>query len=124
METCTRIAWILLALVHVAPAAVVAVPRLTQRLYGVAPEGEPGILIVHRGALFLAIVALAIFAAFDSGARRAATLAVTLSVLGFLVVYGRAGFPAGALRTIALVDVAALVPLMFVAVQAFRDQGG
>jgi hypothetical protein len=41
-------------------------------------------------------------------------------MLSFLLLYTRAGLPAGAMRTIALVDAAGLVPLAFVAVMAFR----
>ncbi len=120
MELLTKIAWGLLALVHVAPAAVLLRPSLAQQLYGVSPTGEAGVLIIHRGALFLAIVALAVWAAFDDGARRAASLAVAISVIGFLIVYWRAGMPAGALRTIAIADMIAIVPLAFVVFAAWK----
>jgi hypothetical protein len=40
--------------------------------------------------------------------------------LGFLILYLRAGVPAGPLRTIAVVDAAALIPLLFVAASAWR----
>jgi hypothetical protein len=120
MELLTKIAWGLLALVHVAPAAVLLRPSLAEQLYGVSPTGEAGVLIIHRGALFLAIVALAIWAAFDEGARRAAGFAVAISVIGFLAVYWRAGAPAGALRTIAIADVVAIVPLAWVIYEAWK----
>lgn len=120
MEALTKIAWVLLALVHALPAAVLFVPALTQRLYSVEPAGEPGILIVHRGALFLAVVVAACYAAFEPGARRVASLVVGLSVVGFLFVYWRAGWPAGSLRTIAVVDLIALIPLVFVLYRAWR----
>ena len=111
METLTRLAWIALAAVHLPPAAVLAAPGLARRLYGVDPEGAAGVLIVHRGALFLALAALALWAAFDPALRRAASVALGLSIVGFLILYLRAGAPPGALRTIALADAAALVPL-------------
>ena len=107
----TKIAWLALAGVHVAPAAVLVRPSLTMRLYGVAPADDVGVLVVHRGALFLGIVVLAAWAAFDPAARRAASVATAIGVVGFLLVYARAGLPAGALRTIAVADLVALAPL-------------
>lgn len=120
MERLTIIAWLALAAVHVAPAAVLVAPDLTRTLYGVAPDGPAGLLIVHRGALFLAVLAAALFAAFSPDARRAASIVVGISVIGFLLVYARAGMPAGSLRTIAVVDAIALVPLAFVGYRAWR----
>lgn len=110
----TKAAWLSLALVHVMPAAVLVLPRLTEQLYGVAAGGETGVLLIHRGALFLAVVAACLFAAFDPRARHVVTLVVAISVIGFLFVYARSGFPAGSLRTIALVDAVALIPLAWV----------
>lgn len=95
METLTVIAWCLLAAVHLPPAAVAVAPRLTDTLYGVAPDGSAGVLLVHRGVLFAALVAVSALAALDPEARRAAALAVGLSVVGFLAVYARAGLPQG-----------------------------
>lgn len=122
MEIATRIAWLLLALAHVAPALVAFRPGLVEALYGVAPSGEAGVLLVHRGALFLAVVVVACLAAFDPAARRAASLVAAISMLGFLAVYLRAGAPAGALRRIAVVDAAALLPLAVVAFEAWRPR--
>jgi len=45
---------------------------------------------------------------------------VTLSVVGFLVVYVRAGMPGGALRTIARADLLGLAPLAVVLLDAWR----
>jgi hypothetical protein len=89
-------------------------------LYGVSPTGSSGVLLIHRGALFLAVVVVALFAAFAPEARRAATLLVGISVVGFLLVYYVAGAPEGALRTIAIVDVLALAPLALVSWNAWR----
>ncbi|MGR3436325.1 MAG: hypothetical protein ACU0CO_15780 [Shimia sp.] len=119
METLTRLAWIALAAVHLPPAAVLAAPGLARRLYGVDPDGAVGVLIAHRGALFLALALLSLWAAFDPALRRAAGLALGLSILGFLTLYLRAGAPTGALRTIALADAAALVPLTWVGWRAW-----
>lgn len=119
MERWTLLAWLALAAVHAAPVAVLVAPEAARRLYGVDPHGPAGVLIVHRGALFLGLVVLSAWAAFDPGARRAAALVVGISVAGFLAVYLRAGLPPGALRTVALVDAAALVPLAWAAAQAW-----
>lgn len=119
MANVMTLSWGLLAVVHLAPALVFARPGLVERLYEVSPTGDVGVLLVHRGALFASLVMIATVAAFDPGARRAAALALATSVVGFLVVYLRAGSPEGALRTIAIVDAGALVPLAIVLYGAF-----
>lgn len=111
--------WWLLALVHVTPAAVLAKPDLVRSLYGVEATGELGVLLIHRGALFLAIVVVCLYAARDPGARRAASLVVGISVVSFLVVYMLEGAPSGSLRLIALVDAVALAPLALVCSKAW-----
>ncbi len=120
MEWVLKACWLFLALIHAAPAAVLFAPHMTERLYGLPAEGTAGLLLVHRGALFLAVLAAALFAAFSPEARRVAALVVGISVVGFLVVYARMGLPEGALRTVALVDAAALLPLAMVAWSAWR----
>lgn len=120
MEALTKLSWALLALVHVPPALVLIIPALTQRLYNVPADGEVGLLLVHRGALFAAIVAACLLALFDPAFRRAGTIIVAISVVGFLYVYWRGGMPAGSLRTIAIMDMIALAPLAFVAFRAWR----
>ncbi len=115
-------AWLLLALVHAAPAAVLVSPALIERLYGVAAAGDLGVLITHRGALFLAIVIVCLYAAWEPGARRAASLVVGISVVSFLVIYASAGAPSGSLRVIALADLLALLPLALVSWKAWQSQ--
>ncbi len=115
MGTITKLAWGLLALTHLSPS-------LVERLYEVSPTGDLGVLIAHRGALFLAIVADCVLAAFDPPARRALGVVVAISVIGFLVLSLRAGAPSGLLRTIAIVDAAVLLPLALVVVAALRPQ--
>ena len=114
METLVRIGWLSLAVIHVAPAAVFFAPTLVEKLYGVAPGGEAGVLLIHRGAMFAAVVLVCVWAGFSPAARPVAALIVGCSVVGFLGVYTRAGIPGGSLRTIALVDVVALAPLALV----------
>lgn len=120
MDGMVRVSWLLLALVHAAPAAVLFSPGLTEKLYGVPPQGTVGVLLIHRGAMFLAVFLVALFAALSPEARRAASLVVGISVVGFLAVYALQGFPAGPLRTIALVDAVALLPLAIAAHGAWR----
>ena len=119
MEALTKLAWLSLAALHLPPASVLAAPALAQRLYGVEPDGAVMVLIVHRGALFLALVVIASWAAFDPALRRAASVAVAVSVVGFLVVHWRGGM-VPELRAIALADMVALVPLLWIGWRAWR----
>jgi hypothetical protein len=112
--------WLALAAIHAFPASVFFHPALSNSLYGVAPDGAVGAIVVHRGGLFLAVMAVASYAAFAPAARRAASLVVGISVASYLMVYLRAGSPAGALRTIALVDAGALLPLAYASWTAWR----
>ncbi len=112
--------WLALAAIHASPAAVLLKPALTETLYGVPPNGSSGVLLIHRGALFLAVMVVALFAAFSPEARKAATLLVGISVIGFLFVYSIAGAPSGPLRTVAVVDAVALLPLAIVSWRAWR----
>ena len=120
MEMATKIAWLALAAVHGSPATVLFWPSLVQRLYGVSPEGPAGLLLSHRGATFLAVVVAAVWAAFDPPVRRMSTVLVGICVLGYLLVYVRAGMPEGPLRTVAAVDALAVAPLLLVAWSAWR----
>ena len=123
MERLVVICWLILAAVHASPAAVLFKPALTQALYGVPPTGPTGLLVVHRGALFLAVFVVAVFAAFSPDARKAATLVVGISLVGFLTVYMMSGAPQGPIRTIAVVDALALLPLAYVTWSAWQAQG-
>ena len=120
VEIATKAAWLALALLHVVPSLVAFVPALTLRLYDVEPNGDVGVLIVHRGALFAAIVVGAAYAAFVPDARRVTSLVVAISLIGFLLIYAWAGMPSGSLRTIAFADLIGFVPLALVILQAWR----
>ncbi|MBU4611776.1 phosphopantetheine adenylyltransferase [Achromobacter sp. GG226] len=119
-ETLTKLSWGALALIHAIPAAALFRPALLARLYGIGASGDLGVLMTHRAALFLAVAAVCVYAAFDPGARRAAGLVTGISVVGFLVLYASAGWPSGSLRGIAIGDAIALVPLIWVAWAAWR----
>jgi hypothetical protein len=120
MEVITRLAWLFLAAIHVPPALVAVFPGLMGRLYGVAPAGEIGLMLSHRAVLFLAVAVGCAWGAFDPDARRPLSLVVTISVAGFLWLFVTAGAPRGALRTIAIVDAIAMVPLAWILLQAWR----
>lgn len=120
MELALKAAWVALALIHLPPAAVLVLPGLIERLYGIAPAGDLRVVIAHRGALFLAIMAACAYAAIEPGARRTASLVTAISVGAFLALYARAGLPAGPLRTVAIADLIALAPLALVACVAWR----
>lgn len=123
MDMLVRASWGLLGLVHILPALVLARPSLTDSLYGLSPTGDAGLLIIHRGALFLAVVVACLWAMADPSVRRVCSVLVAISVGGFLLTYLRGGAPAGSLRTIALVDAVALAPLALVAWRAWVGEG-
>lgn len=121
MELVTKLSWAALALIHAMPAAAFFWPAMLKRLYGLDPQGDLGVLMTHRAALFLSVVAVCLYAALDPSARRAASLVTAISVTAFLYVYVRAGMPEGALRTIAIMDAIALAPLALVIWAAWRS---
>lgn len=107
------LAWLALMLVHTPPALATFSAKLRQRMYGVEEGGPLGVILAHRGVLFLAVVVVCVLAAFVPGVRIAAALVVSISVLGFLATYLLGGSPRQ-LRTIALIDTIALAPLAVV----------
>lgn len=109
-----RLAWLLLAAIHAMPALALFRPALLTRLYGAAPGDSSYLLLQHRAALFLVVMIVAVWAAFDPAVRRLAVVAVGVSMLSFLTLYAGAGRPP-ALRSIALADPVGVVPLLFVA---------
>lgn len=120
MEISLKISWGLLALLHVSPSLAAFVPGMIERLYSVPSDGDLGVLLSHRGLLFLAVLVAAIYAALDPSARKLASVVCAISMVGFLVLYARAGMPQGALRKIAIADLAGLLPLVWVTYQAWR----
>ena len=119
MEIVTKLAWLGLAAIHATPALALFRPSLIRSLYGVDPVGELGVLMTHRAALFAGVFAVAVFAAFDPGARRAAALVTAISMVAFLVLYAKAGMPAP-LRPIAIADAIGIPLLIWVTVAAIR----
>jgi hypothetical protein len=75
----------------------------------------------HRAILFAALASVCVLAAFVPGARGAAALAAGISMIGFLIVYAAAGFPEGAMRTIAIADGIGVPVLVFVVWRVFAE---
>lgn len=113
-----RLAWGLLALVHITPALAVFVPSLLTRLYGVNAGDPLFLLMQHRAALFLSVVVACIWCALEPTPRRLGVVLVAISMLSFLALYFANGSPP-ALRQIAIVDMIALPALGYVAWKAF-----
>lgn len=114
------ICWLLVGLVHLIPALALFRPALITRLYGVQPDSPLFLLMHHRAALFFAVLVACVWAAFDPGGRKIATLFAAISMLGFLSLYQSHGRPAP-LATIALVDLIGLIPLAWAGWHAFQQ---
>lgn len=116
-----RICWLVLGLlVHFPPFAAFFVPSLISRLYSALPNDPNFALLQHRAALFGVIVITCIWAAFDPGVRKLATIITALSMISFLNVYMTYGKPQS-LKTIAYVDLAGLPFLVFAGWKAFGN---
>ena len=114
------ICWLLVGLVHLIPALALFRPALITRLYHIPPDSPLFLLMHHRAALFFAVLVACVWAAFDPGGRKLATLLAAISMLGFLYLYQSYGRPP-ALRTIALVDLIGLLPLAWAGWHAFQQ---
>jgi len=116
----TALAFIILAVVHLLPVAPAFSPDALARLYGVAADDTSLLVLLRHRAVLLAIVGvLCVWAALSPSARPAALTAAALNLVSFLVYYALYASPPGPLRTIALVDAFALVPLAFAAWATF-----
>ncbi len=111
-----RILWLLLAAGHTLPILSAFRPDMLTRLYGIAPAGDVAVLMRHRGILFLVVVIVAIWSAFDPRVRMLGVAVLATSIVGFLLLYVLGGSSSG-LRQIAIPD-AAMVPIL--AWAAFR----
>ena len=74
-----RACWLLVALVHLAPALALFRPALLTRLYGISADDPLFALMHHRAALFLAVLVACVWAAFDPGSGRIATIVAAIS---------------------------------------------
>lgn len=114
MDRLVLAGWLMLALIHASPAAAFFMPGLIEQLYAVPAQGDIGMLLHHRAALFLAVLAACLTAALHAPSRRLATIVVAISMLTFLWLYLRGGSPQR-LRAIFLADLVGLAPLALVA---------
>ena len=113
------ISWLILAAIHALPALAFFRPVTLTTLYGLAADNPLFLLMHHRAALFVAVFAACVYAAFVPEGRKLASIVVGISMLSFLFLYWNAGQPA-ALRRIAIVDLAGLPVLAIAAFLAFR----
>ena len=114
-----KILWLTLAAIHAMPALAFFRPATMTQLYGVASDNPLFLLLHHRAALFLAVFAACIWAAFIPDGRRLAVIVVGISMVSFLALYWMAGAPPE-LRRIAIADLIGIPALMAVAWLAFR----
>lgn len=113
------ICWVALGLIHLLPAIAVFRPAMIGRLYGVKAGSTTFLLLHHRAALFLVVLAVCIWASLRPEVRPLASVVVGISMLSFLWLYLAAGQPP-ALRQIAVADLIGLPFLAVAAWQAFR----
>lgn len=106
------ICWGVLGLVHLLPALALFRPSLISALYGVPAESATFLLLHHRAALFVCVLAICAWAALRPEVRSLACVVVAISMMSFLWLYAAAGQPA-AMRQIAIAD---LVGLPFLAI--------
>lgn len=112
------ILWLIVAAVHAMPALAFFRPGQMQSLYRVGPDNPLFLLMHHRAALFLAVFVTCVIAAFHPPSRPLASVVAGISMLAFLFLWSRAGFPPQ-LKTIAMVDLIGLPALVLAAAFAF-----
>ena len=115
-----KLAWGVLALIHLLPAIALVRPTLLSSLYEIDAGSPVYLLIWHRAALFAMAVVICIWAALRPEVRQLAAVAITISMVGFLLLYLLNGSPPN-LRAIALADLAGLPFLAFAVWDAFRS---
>ena len=78
------VCWLVLALVHMPPAAALFSPGLIRTLYGVEPGSETFLLLHHRAALFLSVSLVCGWAALRPEVRPLASVVVGVSTIVIL----------------------------------------
>jgi hypothetical protein len=111
--------WLILAAIHALPALAFFRPAGLTSLYGLQPSNPLFLLMHHRAALFFGVFLLCLWSAFDTQPRRASAVLTAISMMSFIALYWLNGSPKP-LKTIALVDLAGLPFLLFVAWKVFR----
>jgi hypothetical protein len=113
-----RLAWIILALVHLMPALALFAPSMLTRLYGIEAGNPLYLLIHHRAALFLALLVACLWCAIDPAPRKLGVVVVAISMVSFLALYLANGSPP-LLRQIFIADLVGLPALAYVGWKAF-----
>jgi hypothetical protein len=108
-----KVSWIILALIHLAPALAFFKPSLLSSLYGADPSSITHLLLHHRAALFVSVFVACIWALLRPEARMLAAVLVGLSMVSFLILYINGSTPQN-LRMIAIADLIGLPFLMIV----------
>ncbi len=116
-------AWLILAAIHATPALAFFRPATLQAMYRVGPDNPLFLLMRHRAALFVAVFAACVIAAFHPDSRQLAVAVSVISMGSFLLLYAQAGSPR-ALAKIARADVIGLPVLAYAALAAFGVLGG
>ena len=119
MEIIIKLAWLVLAIIHLTPSLVIFRPSLLTKLYNVPSDGVIELLLTHRGGLFLTVVIACLISIFHIESRRLAAIVVGISMISFLLLYVKAGMPVGELRKIAIADAIGLPFLFCVAAHAY-----
>jgi hypothetical protein len=113
-----RLAWIVLALVHVTPALALIAPSLLTRLYGIEASDPLYLLIHHRAALFLAVLVACLWCAIDPVPRKLGVAVVAISMVSFIALYIANSSPP-LLKQIFIADLIGLPALAYVGWKAF-----
>lgn len=110
--------WLVLAVVHAAPALAFFRPALLGSLYGLQQDNPLFLLMHHRAALFLAVFVACLWCAFDPVPRKLGVAVVAISISSFLLLYWSNGSPR-TLAKIARADLIGLPALAFAGWEAF-----
>lgn len=112
MEIAERLLFTGLAILHLLPATGVVGSRQLRRLYGVtAATPDLAILLRHRALQFALIGVLSLAAVWVPSLRAVAAIALTVSMLGFVLIARSEPGGNAPLRRIAGIDLLALLPL-------------
>ena len=115
-----KLSWAILALIHLIPALALVRPSLLTTLYAIDLNSPVYILVWHRAALFAMAVVICVWAVFRPEVRALASVAMAISMIGFLSLFILNGSPPS-LRVIALADLACLPFLAFAAWNASQS---
>jgi hypothetical protein len=109
----TKLCWLLLALIHLSPAAAFFHPGMISKLYGVGAKDPAFLLLHHRAALFACVIIACIWAMVDARVASLAAVLTGFSMLSFLMLYFAYGQPES-LKIIAIADAVGIPLLAYV----------